>query len=160
MLVSNPAADAVWSRWPPPRASMPGSTARAPWTWAITLTSQVRCQSASDISTPPPMAIPAFMHSRSIGPSVSSTCATTAWVAAPSVTSSGYPVAPVAAATSATRSMSMSTAATRMPSEAKRSTRARPIPLAPPVTIATRPLSVSTSSPSRPAATLPTRRPV
>ena len=89
MLESSPAADAVWSRWPPPRASMPGSTARAPWTWAITLTSQARCQSPSDISTPPPMAIPAFMQNRSMGPSTPSTSATTASVAGPSVTSRG-----------------------------------------------------------------------
>ena len=55
----------------------------------------------------------------------------------------------------------MSTAATRMPSATKRSTRARPIPLAPPVTTATRPLSASTSPPSSSAAaTLPTRQSV
>jgi len=59
-MVSRPAADAVTTKQPRPRSSHAGSSSRDARTWAITFTSQARCQVSSGVSGSVPTAIPAL----------------------------------------------------------------------------------------------------
>ena len=59
-MVSSPAADAVTMKQPRPRSSQVGSSSRDARTWAMTLTSQARCQTGSGVSGPVPTAMPAL----------------------------------------------------------------------------------------------------
>src|SRR2546430_85598 len=91
--VSRPAAEQVWSRYPSPRASIGGSAARAAYTWASTLTAQVRCQVSSPASTPSPVRIPALEQNRSSCPNRLTAPSTRTAISPPSLTSTATPTA-------------------------------------------------------------------
>src|SRR4051794_14197199 len=120
---------------------MPGRTARAAWTCAITLTSQICCHWSRDVvSTLPPMAMPAFEQNRSIGPKRPSVSSTSRWRSPASATSVATARArsPSSAATASAPSRLRSLMATpRAPSATNRRATARPMPLAAPVTTTT-----------------------
>src|SRR5215470_6968567 len=124
---------------------MPGSTARATWTCAWTLTAQERSQAVSGASIPPRAMMPALEQNRSIRPNVLSACLTSASTSAAedmsAVTARARcPPASIPAATCAAPAPSRSATTTPAASCAARArASARPMPLAPPLTTATEP---------------------
>ena len=138
--VRRPAAEAVLTRYPLPRAAIFGATARAAYTWAMTCRSQFSRHSSSGASSPPRQAIPALEQNTSIGPKRFSAAAARACTARSSVTSHGTARPSISLATDSSWSDWMSATATPFaPSRANRRARARPIPLAAPVTTTTLP---------------------
>src|SRR5258708_2672664 len=110
--------------------------------WALTLISQIRSQSASVVSMPPGVKMPALEQNRSIGPYVSVARATNCCRSASRRTSVVTAMPPISFATRVAALASTSATTTpRAPSVAKRRQSARPIPLPPPVTTATFSLS-------------------
>ena len=115
--------------------------------WLRTLTAHVRSQALSGTSTPPSTMIPALAQNRSTGPKVRSVCSTNPMTSPSSATSTvaasaAWPAAFSSSATASAPLPSMSATATpSAPWAAKVRHRARPIPLAPPVTTTTRSLT-------------------
>ena len=117
-------------------ATPPGRHIRAPSHGA----SHMRWKSSLESSIPPALPYPAFATNKSIGPRSTSTCSTSARVAASSATSRVAAVAraPISAATLSAFAVSRSAMTTnRAPSCTKRLASASLMPLPPPVTIAT-----------------------
>src|SRR5437588_4174014 len=130
---------------PRPCSSMTGYAAMTPCTTPRRFTSMIRSQCASVRSSRlPPTPIPALLHNRSRRPRRSRTSSTTARTASASRTSrctgETSPRPPSSSfATSCAASPSTSARTTVVPRSARAGTRARPIPDAPPVTIAVAP---------------------
>ena len=128
------------TRYPLPRAAIFGATARAAYTWAMTCRSKFSRHSSSGASSPPSFATPAFEQNTSIGPKRSPAAATRARTARSSVTSHGTASPPISSATAwSGPDWTSATVTPFAPSRANRRARARPIPLAAPVTTATLP---------------------
>ena len=136
-----PAAEAVLTRWPSPRSSISGSSARAAQMWAMTLIRQQASQPWSSASGPPEgPGIPAFDQKRSIGPLAALASAIRPLTPSSLPTSAAIAVAPISAATAEAASPSRSETTTApAPSSAKRRARALPIPPAAPVITTCRP---------------------
>ncbi len=138
---------------PSPCSWSSGRKVRTPWITPQRLTPSTHSQSASETdSKAPPEPTPALLHTTWTAPKasraerrISSTCSAFE-TSATTVTTSTEDGRPAAAAARAPPSTSASTSF--MPSVAKRFARARPMPLAPPVTTATLPDRSSIVSPS------------
>src|SRR5918997_6576775 len=143
-----PLPDDVLTTWPSsPPASIAGTKALMPWITPQTFTSSAQRQSLSvwsHIRPSAPAPTPALLHRTWTAPWASSVASRSASTEAKSATSVTTPAtsnpssrraATVASRTGASTSASI----TFMPSRAKRSPMARPMPLAPPVTTATLP---------------------
>src|SRR5581483_4295273 len=155
----SPAADAVCRKYPSPRDSIAGNTARAAYTCANTFTSQTRCHCSSGVSTPPGTMMPALEQKRSIDPYCAVDVSTSRITSASTATSVVTANPPVSCATAPAPSPSMSaTTMPRAPSCLKRRHNAAPIPVAPPVTTTTLPWSF-TFVPSQGSPKLTNRRP-
>ncbi len=125
-----------------------------PCTTPMRLTPIVHSHTASGASTMPPPPTPALLHTTWTAPNAESARSRTASTSAATATSATTPTAATPAASSsatvaASGASSTSASASRMPSEANRRARARPIPLAPPVTTATRSCSSRIEPPRR-----------
>src|SRR5580700_2313244 len=125
---------------------MRGTNARMPWTTPKRFTPRIHSQSRSGTChIGPPMPMPALLHTTCTLPNASnvrransSTCAALE-TSVRTAMASALPLA-IASRTSPSGLSSTSASTTFMPSRAKRSANARPIPLAAPVTTATLPL--------------------
>src|SRR5579884_938892 len=144
--VERPRTEEVLTTWPPsPWASIRGTKAWMPCTTPSRLTPRTQSQSFSVVSVtgPPPPATPALLQRTWTGPNLSSTASASSSTDERLETSVTKCITSVAAPTSsaarASGRSSMSASTTCMPSAAKRSAMARPIPLAAPVTTAVRP---------------------
>ena len=123
------------SMYPCPLASIAGSAALALYTCAMTLISQIRCQSSFGVSGPTPTPIPALLQSKSICPCFDSVVWIRLMTSDSLETSVVIAVAPISLATSSSTSPLMSAMTTcAAPSAINRLAMAFPIPLAPPVT--------------------------
>ena len=143
-----PAMLPVLTMWPgAPCAFMCGTNSVRPWTTPMRFTPISHSHAGGGtVSIRPPVPTPALLHSRWMGPKaaivVSRAEATLARLATSQGTSSSWPVWPERMSAARVRAeASMSARATFMPRARQASTRARPMPLAPPVTKAVRPWS-------------------
>src|SRR5580693_5908678 len=147
-MVSSPAADAVTTKQPWPRPSQPGSSSRDARTWAITLSSQDRCQDSSGASGPAPAAIPALEQKMSISPRCPRAPAMSSRTPSSVATSPGAAYPPISSATAAAAAASRSLTTTRPPPAASLRARARPIPAPPPVTTTPDPSTIVIRAPT------------
>src|SRR5580700_9299745 len=148
-MVSSPAADAVTTKQPRPRPSQPGRSSREARTWAITLSSQDRCQDASGASGPVPSAIPALEQKMSISPRCLRAPAMSSRTPSSVATSPGTAYPPISSATAAAAAASRSLTTTRPPPAASLRARARPIPAPPPVTTTPDPSTIVIRAPTQ-----------
>src|SRR3990172_2359079 len=146
--VCNPAPEAVFTTWhSSPCAIMMGTNTLTPWMTPHRLTPRTHSQSFTVCcQITPPTPTPALLQSTCTPPKVSTVNLASASMSSPRDTSVRFEatVAPFAFISLSVRSRaccSTSASTTFIPSDAKRSAIARPMPLAPPVTTATLPLS-------------------
>src|ERR1035437_5080500 len=128
---------------PPPASRSSGIAAEAMSAGPATLTPRLRAQSAADASSPSARKVAAQFTRKRTGPPSLRAAATAAWRVDSSWMSPTTPeTAPASSElTSPTRLASRSTITIRVPASRNARTVARPIPEAPPVTIATAPVN-------------------